>query len=183
MFSSPTPSNSTPLQSGRNPLDKQKKLPGSTFCSPGPGSPQNSGRRACGPENCPINSGSQSTRSWAATLKINFMSNSTLTSCTPTVSLAQRVQSSYWMTVIKMKVAPPDSAHKQRQQSPYTVIIYYGCYRWKLNVPITLPGMKVQRKKRFAKIATKKPPQNQKNPKPNKKTPNQLKLMHISALM
>lgn len=68
-------------------------------------------------------------RSLAVTLKINFMSNSTLTGCAPTVNLAQRVQSSNRMIAIKMKVAPQDSAYKQRQQSPYEVIIYYGCYR------------------------------------------------------
>lgn len=64
VFSSPTPRNSRPLQSGRNPLHKQKKQPGSTFCSPGSGSPQNSGSRAHGTANCAINSRSQSTEAW-----------------------------------------------------------------------------------------------------------------------
>lgn len=59
VFSSPTPSDGSPLQSRRNPLDKQKKPPGSTFCSPGPGSPQGFGRRACGAAS-PINLGSGS---------------------------------------------------------------------------------------------------------------------------
>lgn len=47
----------------------------------------------------------------------------------------------------------------------------------KLKVPITLPGMKAQRKKLFARTTTKKISQNQKNPNQTKKA----KTIHIDA--
>lgn len=78
VFSSPAPSDGSRLQSRRNPLDKQKKPPGTTFLQPRT-------RKSTGQKSTWCSKSHKlrirARRGPAVTLKLDFMSNSTLTGC------------------------------------------------------------------------------------------------------
>lgn len=92
----------------------------------------------------------------AVTLKLDLKSKLTLTGCTPIHGLGTERSKQLLGDYYQDEIGTINSAYKQGQQSACTDIIYHCFYGLKLNMPITLPGTKAQRKRRFPKTTSKK---------------------------